>query len=315
MRCLSPLSPPGDAILRAVTVLLVSTLLFVASVAFAAAPTSAVSGADNGAPIQVMDDTGHIVTLAHPAERIIALSPHLVESSFAVGAGEQLIGVIEGSDYPPAARQIERIGSYRGIPLELIVARQPDLVLAWESGTPASLIEQLERLGIPVYRSEPRQLDQIADDLRDIGRLSGHAERGEQAATDFEMALARSEQHLSPAPRVFYQLGQSPLTTLAGGQIVTQVIRHCGGEPLFDDSPVLVPQIGRESLLEAQPEVILAARDDDRWQTFWAGHDELPAVETGALYTLDPDAISRPGPRMIQAVRQVCGFLSRYRNR
>lgn len=312
MRCLSPLSTGDGSISRAVTILLASVLLFDAIACAAAAPASSarVTGAVEGdAPIRVEDDTGHLVTLDHPARRIIALSPHLVESSFAVGAGKQLVGAIAGSDYPPTALQIERIGSYRGIPLELIVARQPDLVLAWGSGTPASLVEQLERLGIPVYRSEPRRLDQIADDLRDIGRLSGHAERGEQAAADFETALAKTEQQLSPPPKVFYQLGQSPLTTLAGGQIVTQVIRHCGGEPLFDEAPVLVPQIGWESLLEAQPDVILAAGNDDRWQKFWADHDELPAVETGALYTLDPDAISRPGPRMIQAVGAVCHAL------
>ncbi|MGM8849425.1 cobalamin-binding protein [Salinicola halophyticus] len=264
----------------------------------------------SGAAISVEDDSGRRVTLAQPAERIIALAPHLVELSYAVGAGGQLVGAIDGSDYPPAARQLDRVGSYRGIPLELIVAKQPDLVLVWGSGTPASLIEQLERLEIPVYRSEPRKLEQIAGDLRGIGRLTGHSDAGEQAASDFEQALEGTSQQLSPAPRVFYQLGQSPLTTLAGGQIVTQVIRHCGGVPLFDDAPVLVPQIGWESLVEAQPEVILAAGNDDRWQAFWTSHDELPAVRDGALYTLDPDAISRPAPRMIQAVRQVCRALA-----
>jgi len=269
----------------------------------------------NAASISVEDDSGRTMTLAQPAERVIALAPHLVELSYAVGAGKQLVGAIDGSNYPPAARQIDRVGSYRGIPLELIVAKQPDLVLVWASGTPASLVEQLERLDIPVYRSEPRQFEQIAGDLRDIGRLTGHVDAGKQAATRFEQALDDTAQQLSPAPRVFYQLGQSPLTTLAGGQIVTQVIRHCGGVPLFDKAPVLVPQIGWESLIEAQPQVILAAGNDDHWQAFWANHDELPAVRDGALYTLDPDAISRPGPRMIQAVREVCRALSRYRSR
>jgi len=264
----------------------------------------------NAVAISVEDDSGRTVTLAQPAERIIALAPHLVELSYAVGAGKQLVGAIDGSNYPPAARQIDRVGSYRGIPLELIVAKQPDLVLVWASGTPASLVEQLERLDIPVYRSEPRQFEQIAGDLRDIGRLTGHVDAGKQAATRFEQALDDTAQQLSPAPRVFYQLGQSPLTTLAGGQIVTQVIRHCGGVPLFDEAPMLTPQIGWESLVEAQPEVILAAGNDDRWQAFWTSHDELPAVRDGALYTLDPDAISRPAPRMIQAVRQVCRALA-----
>ncbi|WP_188113782.1 cobalamin-binding protein [Salinicola halophyticus] len=303
MRCLSPL-PCRSSLARFWRL---APLALALTVVGWLAPADAEA---SGAAISVEDDSGQRVTLAQPAERIIALAPHLVELSYAVGAGGQLVGAIDGSDYPPAARQLDRVGSYRGIPLELIVAKQPDLVLVWGSGTPASLIEQLELLDIPVYRSEPRKLEQIAGDLRDIGRLTGHSDAGEQAASDFEQALEGTSQQLSPAPRVFYQLGQSPLTTLAGGQIVTQVIRHCGGVPLFDDAPVLVPQIGWESLVEAQPEVILAAGNDDRWQAFWTSHDELPAVRDGALYTLDPDAISRPAPRMIQAVRQVCRALA-----
>lgn len=264
------------------------------------------------AAIDVVDDSGRHVTLAQPAERIVALAPHLVEMAYAVGAGSQLVGVIDGSDFPPAARQIDRVGSYRGIPLEAIVAKRPDLVLAWSSGTPAAVIERLTALGIPVYRSEPRHLLQIAKDLRDIGRLSGHESSGQKAARAFRQALADSRQTLRPPPRVFYQLGQSPLTTLAGGQIVTQIIRRCGGEPLFANASVLVPQIGWESLVESQPQIILAAGDDDDWKAFWRAHDELPAVRDSALYTLDPDAISRPGPRMVQAVQEVCRALSRY---
>ncbi|GHB27105.1 cobalamin-binding protein [Salinicola rhizosphaerae] len=261
------------------------------------------------AAIDVVDDSGRHVALVRPAERIVALAPHLVEMAYAVGAGSQLVGVIDGSDFPPVATQLDRVGSYRGISLEAIIAKRPDLVLVWGSGTPTEVIQRLTALKIPVYRSEPRHLAQIADDLRDIGRLSGHESAGQEAAQAFRQALVDSRQSLTPPPRVFYQLGQSPLTTLAGGQIVTQIIRRCGGEPLFADAPVLVPQIGWESLVESQPQVILAAGDDDDWKGFWRSHDELPAVRDGALYTLDPDAISRPGPRMIEGVREVCHAL------
>lgn len=262
------------------------------------------------AEIRVVDDHGEALTLAAPAKRIVALAPHLVEDAFAAGAGAQLVGVIAGSDYPPAARELPRVGSYRGIPLEAVVSAQPDLVLAWGSGTPDALVRQLQALGIPVYRSEPRRLADIAGNLRDIGLLSGHPAAGERAAARFERALLESRQRLTPAPRVFYQLGQAPLTTLADGQIVTRVIRHCGGEPLFADAPVLVPEIGWEALLLAQPQVIVAAARDDAWQAFWAGHEALPAVAAGTLYSLDPDAISRPGPRLAQAARQLCADLA-----
>lgn len=258
---------------------------------------------------RALDDSGKTVTLAHPAWRIVALSPHLVEIAYAAGAGEALVGAVEGSDTPPAARDIRRVGSYRGISVEAILALSPDLVLAWRSGTPPAAVRRLEEAGIAVYESEPRTLQDIPDTLEAVGRLSGHEVEGHRAATAFERGLAETRQTLSPAPRVFYQLGQSPLTTLAGGQIVTQVIRHCGGEPLFDEAPVLVPQIDRESLLLAAPQVILAAGADDRWQQYWQGREALPAVEKGNLFTLDRDAISRPGPRMLEGIREVCHAL------
>ncbi|WP_164999616.1 ABC transporter substrate-binding protein [Salinicola tamaricis] len=83
------------------------------------------------AEIRVVDDHGEALTLAAPAKRIVALAPHLVEDAFAAGAGAQLVGVIAGSDYPAAARELPRVGSYRGIALEAVVSAQPDLVLAW----------------------------------------------------------------------------------------------------------------------------------------------------------------------------------------
>lgn len=260
--------------------------------------------------IATVDDTGRRVILAAPAERIVALAPHAVEMLYAVGAGEALVGVIEGSDHPAAAKSLPRVGSYRGIALEAVLARRPDLVVAWASGTPRALVERLGALGIPVYASEPRQLADVAENLRELGRLTGHAETGDAVARAFESRLASLHQELPDPPRVFYQLGADPLTTLADGHIVTEVIRHCGGEPLFAESPVLVPQIGREALIEARPEVVLSASRDDAWKAAWQGWELLPAVHEARLYTLDPDLISRPGPRIVEAVAQVCDALA-----
>ncbi|MCI0510490.1 iron complex transport system substrate-binding protein [Chromohalobacter marismortui] len=263
------------------------------------------------AAIEVTDDAGNKITLDSPAERVVALAPHIVEMLYAVEAGERLVGVLQGSDFPPAARDIPRVGSYRGIALEAIMAREPDLVVTWRSGTPRSVVERLAALGVPVYESEPRRLDDVANDLRDLGRLTGHAKAGARAAEAFESRLAASRQTLSETPRVFYQLGRTPLTTLGDGHIITQAIRHCGGTPLFAERSVLVPEIGREALIEARPEVILSASRSDDWQHTWQGHDWLPAVRNGHLYTLAPDLISRPGPRLVEGIAQVCQALER----
>lgn len=271
---------------------------------------SAMSAFVRAEALTTVDDTGRRVTLERPAERVVALAPHAVEMLYAVGAGEALVGAIAGSDYPASAKALPRVGSFRGIALEAVLARRPDLVVAWASGTPRALIERLIALGIPVYASEPRQLTDVTENLRELGRLTGHADVGEAAAVEYESRLEALGQELPRSPRVFYQLGSDPLTTLAGGHIVSQVIRHCGGRPLFADSPVLVPQVSHEALLEAHPEVILAARKGDDWKRAWQRWSLLPAVREGRLHTLDPDWISRPGPRLVDAVAQVCDALA-----
>lgn len=273
----------------------------------------AIVGSAQAASISVDDDTGRTVTLMAPAERVVALAPHAVEMLYIIGAGETLVGAIEGSDYPEAARALPRVGSYRGIALEAVLARTPDLVVTWASGTPRALVERLGTLGIPVYASEPRRLAQVAENLRELGRLTGHGEAGDAMADAFLSRLAVLDQDLDDPPRVFYQLGDNPLTTLADGHIVTEVIRHCGGEPLFAESPVLVPQISREALLQARPEVILSASHGEAWKAAWQRWELLPAVREEHLYTLDPDLINRPGPRIIEAVEAVCEALNESR--
>lgn len=263
------------------------------------------------AAVTAIDDNGDQVTLDSPARRIVALAPHAVEMLYAVGAGDALVGAIDGSDYPAAARQLPRVGNYRGVPLEAVLAREPDLVVVWASGTPHALVERLRALGIAVYASEPRALPDIADNLRELGRLSGHAQHGDYQAAVYLARLASLEQTLDGPPRVFYQLGANPLTTLAGGHIVTQVIRGCGGVALFAEQPVLIAQIGREALIAARPTVILSAARDDDWRASWQRWSLLPAVASGQLYTLEPDSISRPGPRLLEAMGHVCSALRR----
>ncbi|MBZ9556526.1 MULTISPECIES: cobalamin-binding protein [unclassified Modicisalibacter] len=262
------------------------------------------------ASVSAVDATGKRVTLESPATRVVALAPHAVEMLYAVGAGDALVGAIAGSDYPPAARALPRVGSYRGLSAEAILARRPDLVVTWLSGTPSALVARLRELGVAVYASEPRRLADVPEELRELGRLTGHAAGGETRARAFLARLASQRQRLAEPPRVFYQLGHEPLTTLAGGQIVTQVIRACGGEPLFADQPVLVAQVSREALIAAHPEAILAAAPDDGWQAAWQRWSLLPAVRENHLYTLSPDLISRPGPRLLDGMAEVCAALA-----
>src|SRR3972149_4140998 len=133
----------------------------------------ALAGSAAAAEVRLTDDAGRSVSVAHPARRIIRLAPHMTELLCAAGAGGQVVGTVEYSNYPPAAQRVARIGDSAQLDLERIVALKPDLVVVWRGGNAQRQLEKLLQLGIPVFYNEPRRLPDIARALEQLGRLAG----------------------------------------------------------------------------------------------------------------------------------------------
>ena len=119
------------------------------------------------------DDSGRTVQLPGPAQRIVALAPHITEVLYTAGAGDKIVGTVDYSDYPPAARRIPRVGGYSRIDLEAVLALRPDLVIVWESGNNMAQADKLRALGLPVYVSQPNRLADIARQIERYGELAG----------------------------------------------------------------------------------------------------------------------------------------------
>ena len=181
------------------------------------------------------DDSGQEVRLKAPAKRIITLAPHATEILYAAGAGERLVGTVEFSDYPPAAKKVPRVGSYERLDLEAIAALKPDLVIAWETGNPAGQVEKLKALGLTVYASQPNRMEDVAAQLERFGQLAGTEATASAAAGQFRQRLEnlRRGNAKKPPVRVFYQIWTAPLMTVGGPQIISDAIRLCGGENVF----------------------------------------------------------------------------------
>ena len=141
------------------------------------------------AQVSVRDGMGQTVSLPQPAQRIVALAPHLVEDLYAIGAERQLAAAVDYSDYPPAARQLPRVGGYSGISLEAVLRQQPDLVVAWRDGGNGRELARLRELGVPVYISAPVALVDVASELRRLGTLTGRVAPAEAAARRYESGL------------------------------------------------------------------------------------------------------------------------------
>jgi iron complex transport system substrate-binding protein len=273
-----------------------------------------------GAEISVIDDSGATVRLSQPARRIISLAPHITETLFAVGAGERVVGVVDYSDYPAAAKKIRRVGSYARIDLETVLALQPDLVIGWQTGNAVAQIEKMRLLGITVYLSQPNRIEDIAQALDSFGQLTGNAEAGKNAASRFRQRLdgLRSRYGTKPAVRTFYQIWKQPLMTVGSQQIIADAIKVCGGDNIFSALPLMAPTVTVESVVVANPEVIVASGMDEarpEWLDDWRRWTSMTAVVRDNLFFVPPDLIQRHTPRLLEGTEQLCQHLDTARRR
>lgn len=266
------------------------------------------------------DDTGQEIRLKGPAKRIVALAPHIAESLYAAGAGKQLVGTVDYSDFPPEAKKVPRVGGYSQLDLEAIAALRPDLVLAWESGNSMPQVDKLRGLGLTVYVSQPNKMENIADQLERLGQLAGTEAVAKPAADQFRLRLEnlRKTYATKPTVRVFYQIWKTPLMTVGAPQIISDAIRLCGGENVFGKLKAMAPTISVESVLEANPEAIIATGMGEarpEWLSDWDKWTQLTAVKRKNLFHINPDIMQRHTPRILDGTEQLCQILETARSR
>ncbi|HTY02786.1 MAG TPA: cobalamin-binding protein [Rhodocyclaceae bacterium] len=272
------------------------------------------------ADIAVRDDTGAAVRLAQPARRIVGLAPNVTETLFAAGAGERVVGAVEYSDYPEAAKRLPRVGGAARLDIEAIAALKPDLAIGWASGNSPAHIAKLRALGIPVFLSEPQHIDDVATTLDRYGELAGTQDAAHAAAQRFRNRVQDLRQRYGARPvvRTFYEIWQQPLTTVGGEQMISDVIRLCGGENVFANLKSLAPTVTLEAVLAADPEAIVASGMDaarPEWLDDWRRWSSVTAVRRGNLFFVPPDIIQRQTPRLADGAAELCADLETARSR
>lgn len=253
-----------------------------------------------------------------PAERIVTLAPHLAELMFTAGAGKRIVGIVEYSDHPAEARSIPRVGDAFRVDLERLIALTPDVVLAWHSGTPRALIERIEGLGLRVETLETQRLADVATVLRTIGEIAGTEHEADAAAAAFERDIEALRRAYSGRPklRVFVQIGEHPLYTVNGRQIMSELLELCGGENVFARLPELAPAVSIEAVIAADPEIIVVADDvTGEPLALWRKWRSIAAVRTRNVYSVEADDVSRATTRLIDGARELCRTLDTARAR
>jgi len=260
------------------------------------------------------------VTLSKPAQRIISLAPHATELIFAAGGGDRIVGTVGYSDYPAAALKIPRVGSHQQIDVERIIALKPDLLVVWLHGNSERQLEHVRKLGIPFYFSEPKKLADIPTSIERLGMLMGTEQQANKVAAAERTELARlTEQYRNrPTVRMFYQVWGKPVYTLNGGNIMSDVIRLCGGENVFANLAIPAPVVTTEAVLLENPEVMMTGdrqAEKSGGLEIWKQYKNLLAVKNDNLFSVDADLVNRAGPRLIEGAAMVCEKLELARSR
>ena len=273
---------------------------------------SVVHGAEE---IVVRDDLGNVLHFTQPAQRIISLAPHITEMLFAAGAGDKIIGAVEYSDFPPAARQIQRVGDFSSIDLERVSLLKPDLIIGWQSGNPASALARLQQLGYPLFLSEPKSLDDIPATLLRLAKLTGSEVKAQPAIDAYYAQLQQLKTRYmnKETVTVFYEIWNQPMMTVNGEHMISEVIEFCGGRNVFADLETLAPTVAVEPVLAANPQVIIASSSQGQapeWLSDWRQWTALDAVRYDNLFYVDADTINRHSPRILRGIEQVCEALN-----
>lgn len=259
------------------------------------------------------DDEGRQLHLNAPAARIVSLAPHVTELLFDAGAGDKLVGMVEYSDYPPAARAVAVVGDHARLDVERIVALRPDLVVAWGGGNSPADIARLRRLGVPVFVIVPHHLDDVARHLELLGQLAGSAAAARPVAAAYRRELAAlRKRYADRSPvTVFFQVWHTPLMTVGGDQLISEVIALCGGRNIFAGLRNLAPTVSVEAVLAADPELIVTGSEQPAAEVLanWRAWPQLRAVRTGQLAAIAPDDLHRATPRVLRGARALCETL------
>lgn len=278
------------------------------------------SAVPTAATVTLTDGLGRTVDLSAPAQRIVSLAPSNTEILFAIGAGAQVVGRDDFSDFPEDAKKLPAVGGSMGnYNFETIASLKPDLVLAAEINTPEQ-VKALEDLGIKVYYlSNPKSLDDLYANLRTVGSLSGHDKEANELADQLAARVKKVQETLANntvKPTVFYELdGSEPAKpwTTGAGTFLSQLMVMAGGVNVGDKMEGQYGQMSLEVILAENPDVILlgdAAYGTTAEQVKTrAGWEGLKAVKDNQILTFDDNLVSRPGPRLVDGLETLAKLL------
>lgn len=271
--------------------------------------TSSVPAGGNPSLRQVTDPVGRSVMVPREPRRVIALAPSVTEVIFALGRQDRLVGVTRFSDFPEAAKDLPKVGSYVHLDVERIVALQPDLCIGIKDGNPLAAVSQLNSLDIPVFAIDPHGLDSVMESVTAIGGLVN----AEDAAARISSIMRERIDHVTARiaraphrPRVFFQIGVSPIVSVGSDTFIHELIVLAGGTNVSaGDAPY--PRFSKEQVIGLAPDVMVIssmARQAvfEQVKAGWEQWPAIPAVKNKSIFIAPTNLFDRPTPRLVEGL-------------
>lgn len=259
---------------------------------------------------QITDEAGRKVTLSSKIDRVISLAPNLTEIVYAVGAGDRLVGNTTYCDYPEQAKSVRKVGDTLQPNIEEILALRPDLILISTSSQLEAFTGQLTEHNIPVFVTDPHDLEGVLHSIENIGELLDQQNQTAKLIGELRDRVGAVESAVKGQvrTRVFYQLSAEPLYTAGRYAFVTDLIRRAGGLSVTEDVPEAWPRYSEESAVAARPDAIILPTGGSMGAANFkiaAGLKSAPAVVNGKVIKINGDLLVRPGPRAIDGLEQL----------
>jgi len=262
------------------------------------------------------DESGRRVKAPVSPRRIVSLAPSITEILFALGFNEEIAGVTNFCDFPGAASSKPRIGAFVSPSIEKIVSLKPDLIVAIQDGNRRETIERLSHLGFLVYVIDPKGWNGIFKTIEQMGDAFGKRDESKRILSnmtkkkDWIVSLTQS----LPSPKVFYQMGLSPVVTAGPNTLADDLIRLAGGKNIAENEPSPYPVYSTETIMVKAPEVIILTsmereRDHANLLKMWQDWKNIPAVRRNAIHVVDSNIVDRPGPRITEGLERLARII------
>lgn len=252
-----------------------------------------------------------LTALADFPQRIISGMPSITEMLFALELDNRVVGVSTNCNYPPQALKKEKIGGFF-LNLEKIVSLKPDLIVMLEDAQKRD-IKKFKDFGLPVYTIDPQTVIEVMGTLVELGELTGTEEKAQEIVKGMKkiILLVEAEVGELPPKKVLVIVGYRPLIVVGGENFIDDVLRYAGAENIAAQAKAAYPQYSFEKLLDQNPDYIIIPEgvvesweieEDSRWQS-------LDAVKNSRILLIDADILSRPGPRVVEAIEEIAEFI------